>query len=363
LIVVASGVCVLRLAGWRRTLEWVAATAIPTAMLYLGFAALRGVRSPSGFWRWSTGYLHSQHALQVRFPDSLVKSVMGIVSAFVNQDPFKDAVVEAWSPAAILWFYGAAGVCLAAAAAVLVVRARRPAVTPNAPRSLRWICVATIASWSVFCLLWEPTNYYWYVLLPPLFVWVAAALGPARRSDTALVAALCAVSAWNLYANHVADAAGTRRAPGPQMAVLERNLMPHDLLWVVDLGWYADVDYDLLATTSSFEHGGIIRSVSDLVGRSPDATAWQAAFQDSTTSTLRRGGRVFVSGRVFDEDVYERSWEASPFSDYEVERRFPIDWPRLGRELPAFVDRRFDIVPAGFSVGSDSIFRIVPLGR
>lgn len=364
LIAVGAGVCFLLLGSWRRLVAWVIATGGPTALLYVGVSALLGVRDPRGFWRWTTTYLRSQHGLQVRFPDFLSKSVMGIISAFVNQDPFKDAVVDDWSDRAILLFYGAIGVALLAAAIVLVVRRRRTrSAGDTPPRALVWVCAASMVSWGIFCFLWEPTNYYWFILLAPFFIYVAAALRPSPRAGRGIALALLLASAWNLYADHDADADGTQRAPEPQMSVIEQHMRPGDLLWVVDLGWSNGIDYDLLSTVSSFDHGARIAAVSDVVGMAPDEAAWERMLADSSRATLRRGGRVFISGRAFDEATYAQRWEQSPFADYETPRRHPVDWAELGRALPAFVRDGFTVVPAGFSIGGDSIFELVERGR
>ena len=361
-IVVGAAVCFLALGGVRRAVAWAAATGGPTALLYVFFGALAGVRGPADFERWTTGYLRSQHSLQVRFPDFLVKGAMGIFGTFVNQEPLRDRIVDAWSAPAIMWFYGAIVAAMLVGVAALVLRWRRAASpSPAAARSLVWISVASIASWAVFCFLWEPTNYYWFILLAPFFV-VAAALRSSASAARLITAGLVLATAWNLYGNHAwVDAAGSRRAPEPQLAVIAGRLRPNDLLWVVDLGWSEDVDYDLLATTAAFEHRATIASIADVVGRSRDSSTWQRTIEDSSRSVMRRGGRVFVSDRIYDEDTFARTWERSPFADYDVERPFPVDWAALGRQLPAFVERTYEIAPSGFLVGSDTIWRLEPL--
>lgn len=361
LIVAGAGLCFLILSGVRRALFWASATGVPTAVLYIGIALLKGVRTVSGFAQWLTAYLHSQHSLQSRFPESLPQSVMGLISAFINQERFKEAIVERWSAAEILWFYGLLGVFLVIVGTKLLRPRRRSLAERACFRAVVWICLASIASWGFFCLLWEPTNYYWYVLLAPFFVYIAAELRlTTRRARTAAVM-LGAATIWNVVANHALDLDGAERAPEPQLRVLEQHLRPNDVLWVVDLGWSDGIDYDLLSSTLAFERAGTIGSMSDLVGRSRDTDAWQRALQDSSQRTIDRGGRVFLSDRVFDPDAFDQSWASSPFADYRVERPFPIDWVRLSRELPAFVEQHYDIRPAGFLVGADTIWRLQPI--
>ena len=142
--------------------------------------------------------------------------------------------------------------------------------------------------------------------------------------------------------------------------MIARHLRPNDLLWVVDLGWSDDIDYDLLSSTAAFDHLASIRPVSDVVGASPDDPAWERAVEDSTRAVLTRGGRVFLSDRVFDPDSFQQTWEQSPFADYQVERRYPINWRHLAMELPAFIERNYEIQPAGFLIGSDTIWRMEP---
>jgi hypothetical protein len=361
LIVIGAAVCFFAFGGWRRATAWLLATGVPIALVYALVGGLVGVRSLSEFWRWTTDYLRSQHSLQTRFPDSLAKSVMGIVSAFLNQEPLKNYLVNEWSASAILWFYGAVGVCLLAAAAIVIARRRGTRYAkPSRWSSLEWLCAASAASWSIFCFFWEPTNYYWFVLLAPFFVWLATDLRPIRRTPRILLGALCLATLWNLYANHAQDVDGAQRAPEPQMRIIERHLTSSDLLWVADLGWSGDVDYDLLSTTARFDHAAPILAVSDVVGRSRDAASWERALADSSRARFQHSARVFISGRVFNPETFERTWEDSPFADYTEERSFPVDWASLGRELPAFIRRTYDVVPAGFSVGSDSIWRLEP---
>ena len=360
LIVVGTALCLLLLGGARRAMLWAAATGAPTALLYVAFSALKGVRSASGFWQWITAYLHSQHSLQTRFPDSLSQSAMGIISAFVNQEPAKEWIVDHWSSATILWCYGLVGLASFLFVAIWTAGRLRVAQVDDRHRPVLWISVASIVSWGAFCLLWEPTNYYWFILLAPCFLFFAAAyrLTPARARMLAI--GLSIATAWNLFANHALDAAGAQRAPEPQLRVIARYLRPDDLLWVVDLGWSDDIDYDLLSSTAASEHLASIRAVSDVVGASRDDAAWQRAVEDSTRDVLRRGGRVFLSDRVFDPDSFQQAWEQSPFADYQVERPYPINWPHLSRELPAFIERNYEIRPAGFLIGSDTIWRIEP---
>ena len=360
LIVVGAALCFWFLGGLRRAMLWAAATGVPTALLYISLSAMKGVRTVSGFWQWVTAYLRDQHSLQTRFPESLSQSVMGIISAFVNQEPFKELIVDRWPPRAILWFYGLVGLGLLVLIAALAIRQQRLTKGDDPHRPILWISVASIATWGAFCLLWEPTNYYWFILLAPAFLLLASVsrLTAARARMVAI--ALGIASAWNLFANHGLDAAGMERAPEPQLRVIARNLRPNDLLWVVDLGWSDGIDYDLLSSTASFEHLARIRAVSDVVGAAPNEAAWEKAVADSSRAVIARGGRVFLSDRVFDPDSFQQSWEQSPFADYQVERHYPVDWARLARELPAFIDRNYEISPAGFLIGSDSIWRLEP---
>jgi hypothetical protein len=100
--------------------------------------------------------------------------------------------------------------------------------------------------------------------------------------------------------------------------------------------------------------------MSDVVGRSSTAAAWERSLDAASDSVLQRGGRLYLSGRVFLPETFERTWEESLFSDYEVERRYPVDWAALGDELPAFVERRYEVVPARFSIGTDTICALAP---
>ena len=361
LVVIAVALCFLALGGWKRALAWAAATGIPTAGLYFLFAGVAGVRSPQGFSLWLTGYLRSQHSLQVRMPDFLAKSVMGVISTFVNQDRFKELLVDIWSGAGIMWFYGALGVALLAAIAYATRGAMRRRTADAARwRPLVWVSVASIISWGVFCFLWEPTNYYWFILLAPFFIWVAAVLRPSPRAARLTAGLLVAATLWNLYSNHSIDQQAAKRNPEPQMAVIEHHMLPNDLLWVVDLGWTGDVDYDLLQSIAKLEGKTSIAAVSDVVGRSPTPAAWQRTLLDSTSEVMQHGGRVFISDRIYDPDAFDRSWENSPFADYTIERRYPIDWKRLSTELPAFIEQHYDLEPAGFTIGADSIWKLVP---
>lgn len=360
LIVFGGTVCFLIFGGLRRAIAWAMATGMPTIALYVLLGALKGVRNPTSFWLWITTYLRSQHSLQTKFPASLAQSVMGVISAFINQEPLKEMMVDKWSGSTILWFYGCVGLALLVAVAIVVRKFRITPAERASSRPLLWISVASILSWSFFCVLWEPTNYYWFILLAAFFVCVAAGVRLSENVSRGLALTLCLVSAWNVYANHLLDAGGAKRAPEPQLAVIKHHLRPNDLLWVVDLGWSGDIDYDLLSTTAAFEHIADIRAISDIVGRSPTASAWQQALADSSREAIRRGGRVFLSDRVFDADSFDDAWEQSPFADYRVERPYPVDWQALSRTLPAVVERSYDILPAGFLIGSDTIWRLDP---
>ena len=360
LIVVGAALCFLMLAGWRRAMLWAAATGAPTALLYISLGAMKGVRTAAGFWQWVTAYLHSQHSLQTRFPDSLSQSAMGIISAFVNQEMFKESIVDQWSRTTILWFYGLVGLGPLLVLSILAIRWLRAAKAGETHRPITWISLASIVSWGAFCFLWEPTNYYWFILLAPCFLFLGAAHRLTGGQARLFAIGLSIAATWNLFANHALDAAGAQRAPEPQLRTIAHNLRPNDLLWVVDLGWSDDIDYDMLSSAAAFEQLASIRAVSDVVGASPTREAWERALEDSTRAVITRGGRVFLSDRVFDPDSFQQSWEQSPFADYQVERRYPVDWPRLARELPALIERDYEIRSAGFLIGSDTIWRLEP---
>jgi hypothetical protein len=341
-------------------LAWGAATGAAVLAAYLWIGRVVDWRGVNGFLRWVTGYLRTQHPIQVEMPDYLAKSVIGICRALLESDGLENQLAARFSYGQVLWVYGGAGML---AATVLGFACRRiPVRALVRSNPLFAAALASLLSWSAFVFAWEPLGYYWSLAL---FLALACAGAAARRDARAwgapmkiALAATAALSAWNVYASNARDRAGGINAPESLVPSIEEQLGPRDVFLVLRQDWSGGMDYDLLfETLKRRPRNPAIFLIEDFVlQRNP--TPWQDRMSRRLESVWAAGGRVFAAEALFEDDAYADLARArNPFSTFVEETYRGIDGPALEREVQALVDR-YTLVSSTFHVGLNAFVEV-----
>lgn len=324
-----------------RALGW--GFGVGTAILsaFLIAALLLEINSVRGFLEWITGYTQSQHGLLQQPIANLVKSGMGIVQSLIQCDRLVDWLQQRYMPAQILTGAAIAEVAVVAAGLVALCF-RQP---QQWVRRWPWCGPLFLASlslagvWAVFCVVWEPTGYYWSVALFPVFAAAILILenSPAR-SRWLVVGVVLAGTAWNLQENHRVDQLNGARFPDPQLARIRQVVRPQDALFFLQQAWIGQVDYDLLV--NCLEHEGRMNTIT-LVEKylTTKTISWEIPAAHEINAVLREGGRVYVSDLVFRPELYDDLAGEGAFSTYSIEANKAIQGPVLYERVQQFFQR------------------------
>ena len=301
---------------WRRAIVWGVSVAAAVGSAFWIAAVLVEVDSVRGFFAWITGYAQSQHGLLQRPIANLVKSGMGIGQSLIHCDRLVDWLQQRYPPAQILTGTAVVeiGALVAGLAALCFRRPRRwvqhwPWRTPLFLASL-----ALAGVWAVFCVVWEPTGYYWSVALFPLLTAAVLLLEPAPAGSRWLVIGLLlAGTVWNFHENRRVDHQNGPRFPDPQLARIRQVVRPQDELLFLQQVWIDQVDYDLLV--NCLEHGGRTNTIT-LVEKYLTASPlnWEVPLAHEINAVLSQGGRVYISNLVFRPELYDDLAGDSAFS-------------------------------------------------
>jgi hypothetical protein len=333
---------------------------------YLWVGRVLDWRGPAGFLRWTTGYLRSQHPIQIQLPDHLSKGVIGVTRALVEAGRIEAYLTERFSYREVLLFYGALGLAAAAGVAVWLWRRSREISLRKLARDdpLFAVSLASLLAWSVFVFVWEPLGYYWSLALffALLCAGAVARSGAPRRGARFRVAlaAAVALSAWNVYASHARDRIDGINAPEPLVRSIEEQLGPADVFVVLARDWSAGMGYDLI-----FEYlaprprnPGIFL-LEDLV-LAPGSVPWRERLASRIVSVLGSGGRIFVSEELLAAESYGDLAKArDPFATFVEEAYRNLDGPRIGREIEELFDA-YRLVPSTFHVGRNAFLELRP---
>ena len=345
--------------GWRSrgktAVAWAGATTLGVAAVYLAMAAFAGVK-PAGFSRWILLYLQDQHGIQVQWPQSAIKSVIGMARAVFDAHSLRNA----FSSEQDLWVIWSlyTGLLVAGCVAAIVVLSRRR-VREGLLGLLRSNPAFTsvtmlVLAWSAFVFLWEPTGYYWCVNLFPL-AFLASWWMRARRKQAALVvtAGLLLLAAWNLYVDHRRDRVYSVNYPPPMLEQVRAELGPNDIFIVAGRDWYANIDYDLLlACLDNWPNDPAIGLLDEYV-LARAQQPWQQKLDLTIREALAAGGRVYVADHVF---WYTSYWDlehtADPFSEYSRERYAGVNGGILQNNIKSFFGQ-YELRPSTFRIGTD----------
>ncbi len=294
---------------WKLAVRWAGGMALSVAAAYALMARVAGVK-PAGFLDWTLMYLQAQHGIQVQWPQSAIKSVIGMVGTVLETSRVRN-LFDPQEGGEVIWrLYG--GLLVAGCAAIVFLIARRsvrerlmrlsrsnPSVAP---------VVMLVLAWSLFVFFWEPAGYYWSVNLFPLAFLAALWLGGSPKRTTLIVATmLLLISGWNVYWNHRQDQAYSVNYPPPLLEQIRAQLGPNDVFIVAGRDWYANLDYDLLlACLDDWPNDPALALFDEYVMRGSQEP-WQKRLDRDIQAALAAGGRVYVADHIFWNESYQDS--------------------------------------------------------
>ena len=310
---VAIGFIVAGAGPWKgrlkRAAAWAGGITLGVAAVYALMARAAGVE-PTGFFNWTLEYMQDQHGIQVQWPQTAIKCVIGMVGTVLESSWIHDKFNPQANSAAIWRLYGA---LLVAGGIIAAIFVSRRSVREHLIRLLRSNASFTsvlmmVLAWSVFVFLWEPTGYYWSVNLFPLAFLASWWLrGSGKRTALLLAGVLVVVSGWNLYANHRQDQAYSVNFPPPMLEQIRAQLGPNDVFIVAGRDWYANIDYSLLlACLDDWPRDPAMALLDDYVIPS-SGKPWQQKLDLDIRAVFATGGRVFVADHVFWREFVPRS--------------------------------------------------------
>jgi hypothetical protein len=352
--------------NWRERLKrvatCVASIAIVVGGVYLFVAHSAGVE-PGGFLKWTTEYLQDQHGIQLHWPETAIKSVMGITGSLVESS-WVSYQLNPWAHrAAIGDLYGAILALGVAAAALLLLRRtvrERLARLFHSDAAFAMALLQVLA-WGAFGVLWEPSGHFWSVNLFPLAflaTWWFRCIG--KRTAAVVAGLLLIVSAWNVYANHRQDQAFSISYPPPLLEQLRAELGPNDVFIVAGRDWYANRDYSLLLEClDEWPRNPAMALLDDYVMKGPQQE-WEGRLQQDIAKAFAAGGRVYVAEHVFWPDSYrDLEQTGDPFSAYAHMEYAGLGTESLAGQIASFFNR-YQLRPSNFRVGTDTFLQITP---
>jgi hypothetical protein len=361
---VAIGFVVAGAGHWKGRLKvaavWAGGTTLGVAAVYALIARAAGVK-PAGFLNWTLEYMQEQHGIQLHWPQSAIKTVIGVVGTLVESSWLRNRF-NTEQDAEVIWrLYGA---LLVAGCSVAVALVSRRTVREGLLRLLRvdasFTSVLTLVlAWSVFIVLWEPIGHFWSVILFPLAFlaswWVR---GCGKRTALCVSGALLLVSGWNLRADHRQDQAYSVNYPPPMLEQIRAQLGPNDIFIVAGRDWYANIDYDLLlACLDDWPNDPALALLDEYVMKS-SPEPWQQRLDHDIRDAFATGGRIYVADHVFWPSTYrDLEKTADPFSAYGIEEFAGVNGERLRNEIKGFFSR-YKLCESGFKIGADRFLEV-----
>jgi hypothetical protein len=335
--------------------KWAGGTTLGVAAVYAWMARAAGVR-PAGFLQWTLLYLQEQHGLQVHWPQSEIKSAIGLVDTVVDSSWIRQSFDTIENSAAIWRLYGGLLVIGGLVAAALISRysvRQRLVLLLRSDASFTSVLMLVLA-WSGFVFLWEPVGHFWSVLLFPL-AFLASWWVRATRKRTALLVGgtLLLVSAWNLRADHRQDRAYSVNYPPPMLEQIRAELGPNDVFIVAGRDWYANIDYDLLlACLDDWPNDPALDLFDDYVMKR-SSQPWQENLDHDLQAVFATGGRVYVADHIFWPESYrDLEQTADPFSEYAREEFAGVNGEILKNKVSKYFGH-YKMSESTFRIGAD----------
>jgi 4-amino-4-deoxy-L-arabinose transferase-like glycosyltransferase len=348
---------------WWRAAAWAGCITLGVAAVYGLMARAAGVE-PAGFFTWTLEYMQDQHGIQVQWPQTAIKCVIGMVGTVVESSWIHERFNPQANNDAVWRLYGT--LLLAGGVAAVVLISRR-SVRERLIRLLRSNASFTsvlmmVLAWSGFVFLWEPTGHFWGVMLFPLAFlaswWVRVI---RKRTALAVAAVLLVVSGWNLHANHRQDQAYSVNFPPPMLEQIRAELGPHDVFIVAGRDWYANRDYGLLLECLDDWPRDPAMALLDEYVMKGSQEEWQQKLDLDIRAAFTAGGRVYVADHVFWPDSYrDLEQTADPFSAYAHMEYAGLAGASLTGKIKRFFGR-YKLYPSSFKIGTDPFWELKPI--
>ena len=344
----------------KRASAWAGGITLGVAAVYVLMARAAGVE-PGGFFNWTLEYMQDQHGIQVQWPQTAIKCVIGMAGAVVESSWIRDRFNPQSNSAALWRLYGTllVVVCVASVAILSRRRVRERLVHLLRSNPSFASVLMMVLAWSGFVLLWEPTGHFWGVMLFPLAFLASWWVRVSRRQTAMAVAgALLVVSSWNLHANHRQDQAYSVNFPPPMLEQIRAELGPQDVFIVAGRDWYANRDYSLLLEClDDWPRDPAMALLDDYVMKGSQKE-WQQKLDTDIRAAFAAGGRVYVADHVFWPDSYrDLEQTADPFSAYAHMEYAGLGGERLTGEIKSFFGR-YKLYPSNFKVGTDPYWEL-----
>jgi hypothetical protein len=372
-LLVPAGVAALAAGGpepmpvrLRRAALWGAGTTAFVLAVYIAVGWPVPWHDPAGFLAWTTTYLQKQHGLQIRLPDNVVKSFIGMLRSLIPMNGIEEFFASCCSYRATLAVFGTAGLAAGGLVAVWLRRAAPDRGLRGFARrnSFFMVSALTMLAWSGFVFAWEPLGYYWALNHVAVAACLAALVRErrpavtrfARASATALI---LVVTGANLLYRHHRDGLDSINDPEPLLDAIHRDLGQNDLFVVLGRDWYDGMDFDLLLECLDTADESPARAILDDYVLDPEGPAsWRQDLGEDVRAALERGGKVFVASHVFSAASYaDLAQSGDPFCEYARDQYAAIDGPALRRDVEQIFST-YRLVPSSFRLGREGFLEV-----
>jgi len=345
-----------------RGLVWGGAIAALVLPVYL--YVWKVVNPGSPFLSWAISELTNQHPLQVQFPGTAIKSIIGALGAVAQDGTIQPFLDKHFSRSQVFGLYGGIGAAICAGAIVFVWRTNGVAVLLKVARSsaLFTMSLLSMIFWSAIVIAYEPvTPNYWLVDVFLALVCVGVVIRERQwRGVPILAGVLFALAAMNAWLDYMADQEWALNAPERLVASIDRYVGKQDIFIVLaDHDWYGEVEYELLfyyLRVSSDPRGVAI--LNDFLLPAKGSRLWREQLQNKINSTLNSCHRVFVAANVLDPDSYaDLAGNRDPFSPFVHPEYLGLKGEELLKEVEQALEP-YELEHSELTVGADEYFAI-----
>jgi hypothetical protein len=309
-------------------------------------------------FRWLTEFARTQHGLQFRLPDSLFQTAAGILRSLVQTHSIESWLWRYFTAEPIMWIYMTAFSSLIVSIGLAFARTPSPVLDKDC-RSLVLLSAFLLASWCLFCVLWEPANYYWCIGVVPTLCLGAYFFGPWLNKHKALCAtALIGLTGWNVYANYDQDRYYARGSVPVAVPKIVSQLTDKDRFIVMVRGQPRNANYDLLETAlGDVGRENVNFLVDDFILDEQNSSDWSARLKQYFKDTWDDGGRVFLSTDLLQSYAYDVA--GSALSAYRPSKYQNCDANDLYRAMVLILNNYF-LKSSSFQIGDDKFVELRP---
>jgi hypothetical protein len=345
--------------GIQRTILWVAASATMIGLFYAGGAWSQGVHSLSRLIDWLTEYTRTEHGLQTNLWEILVQSPVGIIRTFIQTEGLEARLMAHYSTSAIAGMYNLCFWALIGTAFLIRKFSGSKGLIANQDQQLFRLSTTLLCGWSVFCLLWEPTNYYWAVGVVPFACFIVLLFREWMNAHKiACGVLLLAGIAWNVTQNRRLDCYYGEGAPDRIVPFLLHRLSNTDRFMTISRERPRNVDYWLLSDLLS-EQGrrNEINIVEDFLLKDSATEQWTEKAHRLFEATWRKGGRIYITSDL--QNLYAYDLVGGMLSSYKEQKYQRWDKNAVFVSVQEFLEG-YSLTPSDLQLGADKFIELKP---